>query len=66
MYIIVRLFIKYNEILYCSFDDYTNPTKVVVDYEAIMASLMEDLKPLRGLHIGCLQAPLFFWVLLGY
>ena len=39
--------IKYNEILYCSFDDYTNPTKVVVDYEAIMASLMEDLKPLR-------------------
>ena len=39
--------IKYNEILYCSFDDYTNPTKIVVDYEAIMASLMEDLKPLR-------------------
>ena len=39
--------IKYNEILYCSFDDYTNPTKVVVDYQAIMASLIEDIKPLR-------------------
>jgi len=39
--------IKYNEILYCSFDDYTNPTKVVVDYEAIMASLLEDIKPMR-------------------
>ena len=39
--------IKYTEILYCSFDDYTKPTKIVVDYEAIIASLMEDLKPVR-------------------
>lgn len=39
--------IKYNEVLFCSFDDYTNPTKIVVDYESIMASLMEDLEPLR-------------------
>ena len=30
--------IKYNEVLYCSFDDYVNPTKVVVDYQAIIAS----------------------------
>lgn len=39
--------IKYTEILYCSFDDYTKPTKIVVDYEAIISSLMEELKPVR-------------------
>tara|TARA_B100001094_G_scaffold140981_2_gene136629 strand:+ start:9478 stop:9978 length:501 start_codon:yes stop_codon:yes gene_type:complete len=36
--------IKYNEIFYCTFDDYTNPTKIVVDYQAIMASLLKELE----------------------
>tara|TARA_B100001113_G_scaffold10831_1_gene8521 strand:+ start:1765 stop:2265 length:501 start_codon:yes stop_codon:yes gene_type:complete len=47
--------IKYNEVLYCSFDDYTNPTKIVVDYEAIMASLIEDIKPLRDYIVTTLD-----------
>ena len=47
--------IKYNEILYCSFDSYTNPTKVVVDYQAIMASLLEDIKPIRDSLVATLD-----------
>ena len=39
--------IKYNEIFYCTFDDYTNPTKIVVDYQAIMFSLLKELEPTR-------------------
>tara|TARA_R100000152_G_scaffold5683_1_gene2125 strand:+ start:6652 stop:7152 length:501 start_codon:yes stop_codon:yes gene_type:complete len=47
--------IKYNEVLYCSFDDYTNPTKIIVDYQAIMASLLEDIKPMRDTLVSTLD-----------
>ena len=47
--------IKYNEVLYCSFDDYVNPTKVVVDYQAIIASLLEDIKPMRDTLVSTLD-----------
>tara|TARA_B100000902_G_scaffold205377_1_gene195817 strand:- start:833 stop:1333 length:501 start_codon:yes stop_codon:yes gene_type:complete len=47
--------IKYSEILYCSFDDYTNPTKIIVDYQAIMASLIEDIKPMREYLVSTLD-----------
>lgn len=47
--------IKYKEILYCSFDDYTNPTKIIVDYQAIMASLIEDIKPKREYLVSTLD-----------
>jgi len=40
--------IKYNEIFYCTFDDYTNPTKIVVDYQAIMSSLLKELETTRN------------------
>tara|TARA_Y100001951_G_scaffold49322_1_gene38904 strand:- start:1646 stop:2146 length:501 start_codon:yes stop_codon:yes gene_type:complete len=39
--------IKYAEVLYASFDDYTNPSKIVVDIQGIMFSLLEELKPKR-------------------
>ena len=33
----------------------TNPTKIVVDYQAIMASLIEDIKPLRDYIVTTLD-----------
>ncbi len=41
-------YIKYLEIDYTYFDDYKNPTQVIVDYSAIMASLIDEMREYRN------------------
>ena len=38
---------KYSYIEHCTFDDYTNPTKVVVNFSAVMTSIKEGLREFR-------------------
>ena len=47
---------KYSYVEYCSFDDYTNPTKVVVDFPAIMTAIKNDLREFRKRSFHSLDA----------
>ena len=47
--------IKYIEIEYAAFDDYENPTEIVVDYPAIMFSLIEEMRGRRNQQLETLD-----------
>lgn len=46
---------KYLEIEYAYFDDYKNPTKILVDYPAIMFSLIEEMRSRRNMVLNILD-----------
>ncbi len=47
--------LKYKEIEYTSFDDYENPTEIILDYNAIMFSLVEEMRPIRNKKLESLD-----------
>ena len=42
---------KYIDTEYSYFDDYTNPTEVLIDYNDIMFSIVEDMRQERDCHL---------------
>lgn len=47
--------LKYKEIQYAYFDNYDNPTEVKLDYNAIMFSLVEEMRPTRNKQLRSLD-----------
>lgn len=47
--------VKYIKTQHTYFDDYKNPTKVLVDYNAIMFAIVEDIRLERNQHLEVLD-----------
>lgn len=47
--------LKYKEIQYAYFDNYDNPKEVKLDYNAIMFSLVEEMRPMRNRQLQTLD-----------